>query len=286
MSPQNKKTNSTASTSATMSAAPVRSEAKRLTALAMSLFSEGDIEGAFRSWRGALGQLIPRMVVAADAKGSDSAAAVSRDERVPGTFSVQPFTDGEATPLGSLEALTLDDRSFSVYATAFHYQYSPAHPAEADNESGQRTVRSDDLAFAATVLYNMGLCSHLLSLLRRGPGLANPSACQDMALRSYGAAQGLLAEALAASAHRPVAVDPQTPGIRLLGLALVNNRACIFERRYDNDGACRELRELLALLTPYRGEGAEREALLPFLLTAALHHGCRRNRVCIHAPSA
>jgi hypothetical protein len=252
-----------------MSAAAVHREVKELAAQAVVLFSAGLIDDGSRAWRDAVVRLVPHMPPETESHPEPvGPGAFDGSARFDGAFSLHPLMS--LSSLSPPSSLGLDDRVFSVYASAVHY-----HPAVKALEPAT-TVSCEDLGMAASCFYNLGLCHHLRSLM----GVSTPEIDLDKAVSYYKAAQNLLIQAgvwVGAIGHETTLqasfnVGDAPLGPRVLGLALLNNMGCIYDRRYEIAASRATLDAFHSLLKSIIADAhLESEAFIPFLTTAALY---------------
>jgi hypothetical protein len=258
------------------------------------LFSTGHIQEASLRWHGVVSRLVP-LVTADLAAGAAAEAEPPSAGRLRGEFWVHRHREVPSSSLShfsssSSSRITSGDRTFAAYASAIQYV---AHP---------RLARSldDDLALAATSVFNLGLCHHLQALLHGGDREASLHA---KALRAYGASLRILEgsglclpedEEVHQAQHR----QQQQRGVALLQLALANNMGHIHDQMHAHDGVLRQLEVLHGLLysldprpCPDESESLSSSGIeawsdlyAPFLLTAALYPD--RRGVCHPAPCA
>jgi hypothetical protein len=287
-----------------INAGAVRSEVERLTGQAANLFGHGLIDDASGAWQAILNLLGPQMLESDVEKGPEQE---SIDDSSPGschlrgTFMVQPLLSDST--LSSPSCLTLDDRIFSVYANAVHY-----FPGGEQRQHQRFAGVFEDRGTVAACMYNLGLCSHLRSLL----SVSGEKTHLDAALRYYDAAQNVLVWAgagacVAGGGVRGTLLSSNAigdgaaiipPGARALGLALLNNRGCIYDRRFELEASRAALRDLRSLVLPVisamaredcaSADSVEVEAFSTFLMTAVMHHdrGGEDQAIYIHAPCA
>lgn len=253
-----------------------RTEIDDMSAKAFVLFSTGHIQEASQMWHGVVRRLLPLVTsdLAEPGLGNSEAECLTR------TLVAHPPWEMASPAHSSL--ITSEDRTFAVYASAVQYA---AHPSVA------RTL-DDDLALAATSVFNLGLFHHLQGLL--GGGESDASRSYEKALRAYRASQQILeGSGLCGSLEEADPQPPQHPGLILLQLALANNMGHLHDQMHSHDDARLQLgilRSLAASLdrammtTPSPMAREETEEFVPFLLTAALYPDCRA--VCRPAPAA
>jgi hypothetical protein len=253
-----------------------------LCADAAALFSTARIQEAAAAWHLLLRRLLPRVTdaldAALDAAPTPDAPASVAVARLKGTLSVHPLSEDSHWP-----SLTSGDRTFTVYASAIQYLPSPR---------SEGSGPEDDIAIAATSVYNLGLCHHLQALMHGD----RATSCFEKALRAYDAAQRMLEAAgflEFLSSPPSTAVAPQHRSMELLLFAITNNVGHVFDQLHAHDVARRQLEFLHLLVASLGRSTAVPEADLasgtgpfaPFLLTTALHP-CRRGVGPHHAPCA
>jgi hypothetical protein len=255
-----------------------RKEIDIMSSKASLLFSTGHIHEASLLWHGVVRRLLPLVTAdAADPGADDDATAPS----LVGAFLVHPPLEMSSRAHATM--ITSGDRSFAVYTSAIQYVAHPSCERSAD----------DDLALAATAVFNLGLFHHLQALLHGD----RASRCYDKALRAYGASQQILDESGLSCRGCPSQPSTerdeqqlQRQGLLLLHLALANNVGHICDQIHSHDDVQRQLETLHSLVASLdRATAAptllgETETFLPFLLTATLRP--LHSKARCHAPSA
>jgi hypothetical protein len=261
-----------------------RKEINDMSAKASLLFSTGHIHEASLMWHGVVRRLLPLVTADAAEPGADDDATAPS---LAGAFWVHPPLEMSSWAHSTM--ITSGDRTFAVYASAIQYV---AHPS-CEKRSGD-----DDLALAATAVFNLGLFHHLQALLHGD----RATRCYEKALRAYGAAQRILDESGLScrvcpsqpSTERDEQHQHQQRGLLLLHLALVNNVGHICDQIHSHDDVQRQLETLHSLVASLDRATAlspaaptllgETETFLPFLLTATLRP--LHSKARCHAPSA
>jgi hypothetical protein len=257
-----------------------------LGADATAMFVAWKIQEAASAWKLALRRLLPRVTVALDAAGGVDAmpdeSSAGPVVRFRGTCTVHALAEN-AQSSSRWSSVTSGDRIFAVYASAIRYHASSPRSSSSAAASG---LLADDLATAATSLFNLGLCHHLQALLHGD----RATACYDKALRAYDAAQRILEGAgLFDFLSAPPTAAPQQyhQELHLLLFALANNVGHVMDQLHAHDAAHQQLVLLHLLAAALRRTSPASEAgpFAPFLLTAALHP--RHKMGCPHpAPCA
>jgi tetratricopeptide (TPR) repeat protein len=253
-----------------------------LGADATAMFAAWKIQEAASAWKLALRRLLPRVTAALDAAGDVVDAPESGPVvRFRGTCTVHPLTE-DSYASSDWSSVTSGDRTFAVYASAIEYHASiPRSSATA-----AAGLLADDLAMAATSLFNLGLCHHLQALLRGD----RATACYDKALKAYDAAQRILEGAGlfdGLSAAPWAAPQQHHHELHLLMFALTNNVGHVLDQLHAHDAAHQQLVLLHVLAASLRRtstNASEAGPFAPFLLTAALHpphhRGCPHPAPC------
>lgn len=268
-----------------------RKEIESMRADAVILFSTGHIQEASRMWHGVVRRLLPLVMGALSEPGEAVEEAAVPAPRLNGEFWVHFPGDVTRSPSSSSSKIASGDRAFAVYASALEYVVNPRF---------DQTLY-DDLALAATSVFNLGLCHHLQALLLPGGGgTRDATKSYEKALRrAYGASQRVMDESglgtfLEAASH-------QRHGLGLLQLALANNVGHIHDQMHSHDGVRQQLLTLHGLLLlssppldrPLANAApsplstsieAWLDLYAPFLLTAALYPDC--DKACQPAPCA
>jgi hypothetical protein len=248
---------------------------------ASALFSAWKIQEAASAWKLGLRRILPRVTAALDAADGVDATPDGPVVRPRGMCTVHSLAE-DSRSSSRWTSVTSGDRTFAVYASAILYHVSSIPRSASAAASG---LLADDLARAATSLFNLGLCHHLQALLHGN----RATTCYDKALRAYDAAQRILEGAglfdfLSAP---PLAAPHEHQELHLLIFALTNNVGHVMDQLHAHDAAHQQLVLLHLLAAALRRTSPASEAgpFAPFLLTAALHP--RRNRGCPHpAPCA
>jgi hypothetical protein len=282
--------------------AVVREQVDGMCADACILFSTGRVHEAMLVWHGAVRTLLPLVTEEVEKVEEEEGEWPPSDER--GAPSEKAPASPEARRLrGALVAhpplgvVASHDRTFALYGSALQYVVPP--PTTVPNDGPRRTLE-DDVAAAAAAVYNLGLCHHLHGLAVGGGGSER---CHAKALRAYGASRRLLegsglccggSPSGGAADEQHQQQQPPPPhhegrAMLLLQLALANNAGHVHDQMHRHDDARQQLEDLHRLLAsppPQPPRMGEAEALVPFLLTAALYPARELGRVCPHAPSA
>jgi hypothetical protein len=246
-----------------------RKEIDDMSAEASLLFLTGHIHEASLLWHGVVRRLLPLVTADLAEPGADDETA----PRLEGAFLVHPPLEMASHAHASI--ITSGDKTFAVYASAIQYVANP---------SFERTL-DDDLALAATAVFNLGLFHHLQALLHGDRG----ARCYEKALRAYGAAQRILDESGLCST-REREEQHQRRGLLLLHLALANNIGHIHDQIHAHDDVRRQLEILHSLVASLDRATSptlleETERFVPFLLTATMYP-LHPKVCCCHAPSA
>lgn len=254
---------------------------KLLCADAAALFSASRLGEAVTAWRRALRHLLPRVTSGPAALDDPDGATPEASAHVPsarlrGELTVHPLSvDATSSHLAS------GDRTFAAYACAFQYHPSPRFAADLE----------DDIATAATSVFNLGVCHHLQALLHGDMA----TTCYEKALKAYDASQKILEAAGfldGTSSSQPYAA-PRHQALELLLLAVTNNVGHILDQLHAHDASHQQL-ELLhlrvaslsrATLVAEAADGLGAGPFAPFLLTTALHP-CHNKACPHHAPCA
>jgi hypothetical protein len=262
-----------------MESLPARPELVCMCADAAALFSSSLIQEAAASWRGILRQLLPQVTLTLASADGDAFEYATPGQslmiHLQGAFTAHPLSDSAYYSL--LPTLTSGDRTFTVYASAIQYHPDPGVVAAG---------LEDDIAIAATSLFNMGLCHHLQAILHED----RATAFYEKALRAYDSSQRILEAAGLLGCLWSECTSPQHEHTRLLLFALTNNVGHVFDQLHANDVARQQL-ELLRFMVASLGRAmtaaeiaSEAGPFAPFVLTTALHP-CHRT-ICPHAPCA